>query len=655
MSKTKSSIFSSMSNFFSGSSSSCSKPTSSTAAASATQYNKTLSGESFEGENDLLATVFSKERLAKMHKLAMDHQPAQTASDIIELRNMGVTVNKTLIADYSKYVSTRKQNHESSETFLKWLNIKTGPSMMEAPSMYVIQQTQPGKAVNKVEMREFGPSGSHYDMAFTEDGTTDKTCDTKATSGEMLKMHEADKKLLLASKGDVKIHEVSKAEMVRIRDMLEKHEILRKDATDKLPAGKDAKLAMRLAKMKDKISSMTDEVHTAIASMEKDASSKEAEESKNNAKTVAAKAQELLKELDEYVKKAQSLSNKESSSKAAKAAKQTDKSDIGSGTTKSKAGHRMSAAEQTELVATASRRIKETEAKLKSQTDTLDSIISHVKSTGTRSKVNVSTLASDIHGLVQKLMQEREKNERLMALSVDTVDGDAKLPILDKAEGALGRANAKVNALEEKIKRLEKANKKLTHDNDVFSKDAEDLKMSVDHHKATSNSLMGQNMDFKKAASREQYQKELYRNRAADISQRLASVMHFHNTDEDGKGNATVYVRQQDTSCDCKEFEDAVERNEVDGEVLLASTQTSLKKCKVGKRMTMELHNVTGLTDARGEFVDSVQVERMSDKADGTVRGRLINPLMLGKHTIQNEMHVAGGKGNYYALTLNAR
>ena len=547
MAKQKSSLFSSVSSLFTTSAA----PTPVPAASAARQYNKGETGESFDGERALVAEVFSDKRIEKMHRLARDHQSALSASDIIELRKLGVTMNKTLVADYSKYVSLKEQAGQPSETFLNWLNIKTGPSMIEAPTMFVIQRTVPGGSVDKIAMREFGPSGAHHAMV------SDKA-------------EEARRQVVL--KGPLKTREVTEPDFKKIQKIAEKSKPEHKESK-----GEDGKEEGKEKKGKDK-ETKQDPVHS----------------------TPPAEPSE-------------------------------DTMDLSSMET------------QARLVNEAADALLEKQAELERHQLEMDAIKKHLNATGTRPpKGGAGRVADHVHSLCKQLMEEREKNEALMSQSVVGGNDASSSPLFQKSLDT--------------ISRLSQENKKLMSDNAVYDQDVKDMQASLDHYQATVKTLMGQNMDLKKVASREQYEKESHRSRAADLGQKLASTLHYHFTDEDGDGNATIFIKAARDACDCDEFDKAAERNEVEGALLLGSTQMILGDMRVGERASMEIHNASGLTHAsNGEVAETVEVERISNRSDGAARGRIQETLMLGKHSVQSEIFATGENGDYYALTLNAR
>lgn len=618
------------------------------AAAPLTQYNKATSGESFDGEKELVANVFSAERLQKMHRLAKDHQNALTASDIIDLRSkMGATVNKSLVSDYSKYASLKEQSGETSENFLKWLNIKTGPSMMEAPSMFVLQQTQPGKAVNKVEIREFGPSGVHYGM-------------TSATP--VVAVDDGDDDVQVFSADNFQHEVVTKEEMAKIRKLLQDRSQLAAFHMESPKNANNRPVVKRLTSMRRKIMDIMKAVGVADAESASSGVMQDAsklEKSRKEAATIMKAAQDLIKEFDEELQEindSTSANKVNDTASAAAAATTAVNKEIGGASAVD--AELMSVDMQTELVNQAADALLAKQNELDKVQKQMDQIKKHLKSTtGTRStaahgKRADHMLADQVHSLCKQLMAEREKNEALMAQSVGgaaTAGDAASSPLLQKAMDSLSLLNEQKNQLEHKVKDLK-------HDNSVFSKDMKDLQGTVNHYKATANTLMGQNMDLKKAASREQYEKEAHRSRAADLSQKLASTLHYHFTDEDGSGNATVFLKAKEGGCCCEEFDQAAARNEVEGALLVGSTPMMINHCRVGERVPMEIHNCSALTDASsGEVVNTVEVERMSDRSDGTVRGRLLSTIMLGKHSIQSEILVTGENQDHYALTLNAK
>lgn len=652
MAKPKSSLFSSMASIFSTSAPSPMPSSFDTAkpVAPSTQYNKATSGESFDGEKELVSNVFSAERLQKMHRLAKDHQNALTASDIIDLRSkMGATVNKSLVSDYSKYVSMKEQSGEASENFLKWLNIKTGPSMMEAPSMFVLQQTQPGKAVNKVEIREFGPSGVHYGMTTAESETV-----AVDDGGDDVQVFSAD---------NFQHEVVTKEEMAKIRKLLQDRSQLAAFHIDSPKNATNRPVVKRLTSMRRKILDIIKavgvaEVESNLSGVPQDAS--KLEKSRKEAATIMKAAQDLINEFDEELREI-NASAKLGADDIPEASAPPMYDDVvggGVGGASAADSELMSVDMQTELVNQAADALLAKQNELDKVQKQMDQIKKHLKSTtGTRStaahgKRADHMLADQVHSLCKQLMAEREKNEALMAQSVGggaTAGDAASSPLLQKAMDSLSLLNEQKKQLEHKVKDLK-------HDNSVFSKDMKDLQGTVNHYKATANTLMGQNMDLKKAASREQYEKEAHRSRAADLSQKLASTLHYHFTDEDGSGNATVFLKAKEGGCCCEEFDQAAARNEVEGALLVGSTPMMLNRCRVGERAQMEIHNCSALTDASsGEVVNTVEVERMSDRSDGTVRGRLLSTIMLGKHSIQSEILVTGENQDHYALTLNAK
>jgi len=617
--------------------------------ALATQYNKAATGESFDGEKELVASVFSKERLQKMHRLAKDHQSALSASDIIDLRSkMGVTVNKSLVSDYSKYVSLKEQAGEPSENFLAWLNIKTGPSMMEAPTMFVLQQTQPGKAVNKVEIREFGPSGVHHGMTSADSNAVaiDSADDVKVFSAESFE-HEV----------------VSKEEMAKIRKLLQDRSQLAAFHIDNPRNSSNRPVVKRLTSMRRKIMDILKAVgdadaESSLSGVPQDAS--KLEKSKKEAATILKAAKDLVAEFDKEIKEINAQNKVDSDEIPITSAPPPYESTVNEAHGEASASSElMSVDMQTELVNKAADALLAKQSELDNLQKQMNKINKHLKSIGTRTSARgkyTDQVADHVHSLCKQLMAEREKNEALMTQSVGGAvtasgggDDAASSPLLQKAMDSLSILNEQKKQLEHKVKELK-------HDNNVFSKDVKDLQGTVDHYKATANTLMGQNMDLKKMASREQYEKEAHRSRAADLSQKLASTLHYHFTDEDGSGNATVFIKAKDGGCCCEEFDQAAARNEVEGALLVGSTSMMLTRCPVGKRVPMEINNCSALTDASsGEVVDTVEVERMSDRADGTVRGRLLNTIMLGQHSIQSEIVVTGENQDHYALTLNAK
>lgn len=619
MAKSKSSLFETVSSMFSTSAAAAPVPSSGVGLTSSKKYNKDAAGESFEGEKSLVATVFSTDRLNKMHRLAKDHQNALSASDIIDLRKMGVAVNKSLVSDYSKYVSMKQQNGNPSENFTKWLNVKTGPSMMEAPTMFVLQYTQPGKAVNKVEIGAFGPSGLHY-------------AETSAESDSKPVVYEAS--------GPVYHAEVTKDELKTVLNLIEHREklakLMREDAEskgDQTLIDKLTGIAKRLEEIKGDVKGATNKsVEDINASMEL------CKDIKSNARNFIQEFDADLKQLNVKVEK---NTDNNSSMDTESGTAQALNTDSGS------AYADMSPEMQTAMVNKAADALMQKQSELDRYEAQIETIKKHIKSTGAKSAKGLKGMdqvANHVHSICKQLMVEREKNERLMAQSIHGGGADADAdtaPLLRRAMDSLTDLNEK--------------NEKLKHDNDVFSKEAKDLQAALDHLEKTKNTLVGQNMDYKRAAAREQYEKDMHRVRAADLGQKLASTLHYHFTDENGDGNATVFLKATKDCCGCDEFDRAAERNEVEGAVLVGSTQTMLGRFGVGERTRMDIHNCSGLTDASGEVITEVGIERINDKSDGTMRGRLTDTVMLGKHTIQSEVYVTGENQDHYALTLNAR
>jgi len=617
--KAKSSLFSPLTSLFSTSTSSSTTPppvpSSKAINTPATQYNKVVTGESFEGERALVADTFSSERLDKMHRLARDHQNALSASDIIDLRKVGVTINKSLVADYSKYASLKQQAGESSEDFLKWLNVKTGPSMAEAPSMFVLQQTQPGKAVNKVEIQNFGPSGVHYEAPHMDS----KTEDSGASGGDDIGVAAAKKK------GD----NLEGSQLILENEALVRRRQQRRALGAKNNNTKPTASAARAVSM-----NMGD----ADAQMEATAL--------------------IHKAADALIDKQKIIDNHQRD-----AEKHADLADRAADELLSRQRkideHQSQMETQTTLVNQAADTIEKNQKDLHTYQSQMETIKNHIKSTtSTRALMGAGRVADHVHSLCKQLMSEREKNEALMAQSVDgkvcTESASSSPPLLRKALDSLSLLNEQKKQLQAKVSEL-------TSDNDMYDRDMKDMQANLDHYKKTLNTLSGQNMDLKKMASREEYEKEVHKSRAADLSQKLASTLHFFGTAEDGTGNAAVFLKATPTACDCEEFDQMAARNEVEGALLVGSTQAMLDKCRVGERMRMEIHNCSGLTDKSGNPVDAVDVERMTDRDDDDVRkakhkrGRLLDTLMLGKHTIQSEMVVTGDKQDFYALTLNAK
>ena len=538
-------------------------------------------GESFEGENDLVSEVFSKERVKKMHNLAKDHQHALSACDIMDLRKIGVTVNKSLVSDYSRYVSMKQQNKESSEGFPGWLNIKSSPTMFEAPSMFVLQHTKPGQGVvNRVEIREFGPTGRHYNKAALPEEGEEAPLDEEEAPDKYEEM-SMEKKAVEES--------MAIAEETGDVEEIERHVNL---------------------------------IHTAASAIE-DLKSREHE--------AAAREHEATALMDRASHKIEDLQVKLE----------------GAWSPQDCEAH-------AELVDKAARALQTKTSELQRLHAEMAAIKGHLKCTSTRARAGgMHNVADQVHSLCKQLMDEREKNEALMAQCVGGGGGHdgggeaASAPLFKEAQQALIVLNNQKRKDDAKLKELHS-------DNEVLSKDMQDAQAELEHYRGTVNTLMGQNMDYKRQASSEQYQKEVHRSRAVDLSHKLASTLHYHMTDDDGAGNAQVFIKAKDGGCSCEEFDSATADNVIEGALLVGSTPVMINDLEIGQKCEMEIQHCSSLTDDSGEPVSSVPVERMSNRADGTLRGRLENTLMLGQHTIQSVFSVVGEKQDYYSFLLNA-
>ena len=564
-----------LSSLFSTKSNKSSKISAPTNRVQPTQYNKVTTGESFEGEKELVSTVFTPQRLDKMKRLACNHQEALSASDIIDLRKTGITFNKTLVSEYSRYCSQKQQAGEESDTFVNWLNIKTNPSMMEAPSMYVLQFTQPGKAVNKVAIGEFGPSGIHFNLSAQDNAVQENV---KTTTESMNVAAEDTVCKINTTEGTANDY-LSEEQQVKLIN----------DASNEL-----LKAHAELAKQKQQINHLE-----AKLSAKGSHTTKEDEE--HDAALIHKAADEII-----MYKKNQ---------------KQT-----------------------TEVMEKAAEALKVHQGQMAVQQNELDAIKKHLKSTnvqasavGRHKRDGTGAVASHVKDLCNQLMHERERNEALMAQTVCESDVDSG-PLLKKASDQLSKLN--------------RENKSLKYDNDVFAKDTKDMQATIDHLRKIIKTYESQNLHYKQSESRATYQKEMHRNNAAIMGQRLGAALDFHCTEEDGARSAAGYILAAKDGCDCEKFEDHAYRQEMNGALVFGSTDLMPQDLKYGQRAKMDIHNAFALTDKSGEVVNEVEVERMCDLEDGTMRARLLTPLMLGKNTIQSEMRFGE---DHYQLVLNSR
>ena len=741
------------------------------------QYNKESSGESFEGEKELVDSVFTQQRIDKMKRLACGHQEALSASDIIDLRKMGVAVNKSLITDYSKYCSLNEQNGKESQTFLNWLNVKTSPSMMEAPSMFVLQCSQPGKAVNKVAIREFGPTGLHFNTPVVDkqDDEESKHCDeeSKQCDEKILQVtktgseqhdtgeYSADKQLQLINEAttalmdkhaQVRKHEstisdlqkqlknnVVEDEHVKIVNdaadaLLKKHKEvsehqstisdLRKqldnkttgaktnakdldgsffkndehvqlinDAADALMQ-KDTQISRHLKEIRHLRTNVVEDEHVKIVNDAADALLKKHKEVSEHQsiisdlrkqldnKTTGAKtdakdldgsffkndehvqlindaADALMQkdtQISRHLKEIRHLRTNAGNVNGPTLSEDTDNAELINKATDQILMYKKAQKEATEIMEHAANELESKRSEVNRHQNELKDITMHLKSTNVSPPIpqknprdNAGRVAAHVHMLCKELMKEREKNETLMAQSVcgTTTTGS------DLTQDSLLKKSLKsLEQLNEENKLLKKSNKELQYDNEVYSKDANDMLKNLSMYEDTIHTLKSQNLQFQQDANREQYHKEAHQNNATTLAQRLGAALDFYTSGEDGSRNVAGYIKAAQDGCCCEEFEDHASRLEADGAMVFGSTDLLPETIEFAKPTKMNIFNAFALTDTSGNVINDIEVERMMDHENGTKRVRLLKPLMLGKNQVQSELRF---ENDHYAILLNSR
>ncbi len=254
---------------------------------------------------------------------------------------------------------------------------------------------------------------------------------------------------------------------------------------------------------------------------------------------------------------------------------------------------------------------------------------------------------------VERLCKELEKQRSLAATALSSSSSRACNSTADDKDSLLSVATNQLTASKAEVHELQERLRGVEAERDLYEKGLKDKQSEVKHYKDTIETFKHQNVLLRNEVSREEREKHTHYNRSMDLGQRLASVLHYHATDENDVGNASVYIKSQVGDCCCEEFEDSVAANEPNGLTILGSTGTQLHEVPVGERATLALSNVAGLTTHDGEIVHAAELRRVEDSADGTKRAQLLTPLKLGEHTVQSDVSLT--KTDYYELKLNAK
>lgn len=575
--------------------------------------------ETYKDANEAVKDVFSVGRLQKMHKLAKSHQSALTASDIMSLRSKGVVFNKGLIGEYDRHVSQQEMQSKDSEHFLKWLNNKTSPSMAEAPTMCVFDLTPANQPKQKVEVRAFGPGGDHYEMSTIDTSTAEpkpsiRSPATKAVPKDSKPLH-AD----TVQEDHVNVINEAATQLMDSKRELHKiiHHLNMTGASAELQgAAKHVKMVCdELMALREK----NDEAAARLRSTGCKTPTDENEEfhQDDHVDIINAAADKLLELKRELHDTKEELKAHNSAENAA-------------------------------MVNEAADQLMHYKNELEVLDGKMTQITKHLqKSSNKKGKIKCAVTA--VKEMCGELREQQEVNEALMnqsvrdASNVDDCVSDAKV---------MERAHATLKVLNEQKMDLEAQVCNLTNENNVFARDLEDMKESVEHYKDTVNTLMRSNMKTKKEASMNKHHGETHANMVAALNQKLAATLHYNATDEDGCGNAKVYLKAVKDGCDCGEFDDAASRNEERGCLLMGSTPLMLTECEIGSRTKMRVDHSCGLTK-NGHLLNEVCIERLDNAEDGTVMGQLQETIHMGEHSIQRKVCMTSN--NYYELKLNAK
>jgi len=549
------------------------------------------SRESFAGEDRLVREVaLSPERLGKMRTLAENHQSALAASDLIALRKEGVELNKSLVADYSRHVSRCVQDQGYRQDG-------------EPPHDNFVKWLNVKKDPSMAE----APT-----MPVMQ-------CKVTATSG---------------GGGSAALHKVPIS------------------AFDENGGGRHGHLAVEQKQRQQQTASVSNVVLAAGRKVDKKNKKKQQwPDAKKKGTTKVA--EDCGGGCHEIPEKAEEDDGDEAGKSvegevAGDASRQSVKTDSDSAVIA-----RLASVHKDEIRARMEEvdRLRTQHADMKKN---VQQIVDKLKSSGI-DNVHAKNAAQKVERLCKELEKQRSLAASAAATSSSssraffnsTTAGDGKgSSLLSDATNQLTAAKEEVHELQERLRGLEA-------ERDLYEKGLKDKQSEVKHYKDVIETFKNQNVLLRNEVSREEREKHTHYNRSMDLGQRLASVLHYHATDEDDVGNASVYIKSQAGDCCCEEFEDSVAANEPNGLTILGSTGTQLHDVAVGERATLALSNATGLTTHDGEIVHAVELRRIEDSADGTKRAQLLTPLKLGEHTVQSDVTVT--ESDYYELKLNAK
>jgi len=304
---------------------------------------------------------------------------------------------------------------------------------------------------------------------------------------------------------------------------------------------------------------------------------------------------------------------------------------------------------QTEMVMEQTRIVQEKSDAIQQHKNQMHEITKHLRTTGART--SVKNACDTVKRLCEDHIQLKGKYEALLKdakHSPLTMSDGKKDGIIADSLRALQISKDQVDQHKSKADRLEAAN-------DVLKSDLEDLKAHVAVNEKGMQTVRSQLTMMQNKATKHE---RIARAEAAShdtMAQKLACALHHGAVDEEGEGNASVFLSMMDCCCDKdQEFEECVLRNERQGAIVLGRTAENIADVEPGETLNLVLANVSGLKSMEAKAagpVEVIKMKRLSNDKDGNCRALLMTPLSLGDHTVQNEVTMAN---KFYELKINA-
>ena len=521
-------------------------------------------------EEELINDVFNDKRIQRMHTRARNHQEALSPSDAAQLRDLGVTLNKSLLHDYSKQVSRDQQQGKESPHFVKWLNVKTSPTMAEIPSMSVLQYALPGQAVQTLRVSDFAESAGRYGKLVNELSLAPSTTD---------------------------------------------EDVLVAKASDRVPSTKKKASASPVSSLDDGAVNQSD-----LFKLKKE--NQKLLDQQNTVDEIKRQTEMVMEQTRIVQEKSHGIQQHKSTVDEIK--------------------------RQTEMVRDQTRIVQEKSDAIQHHKNQMHEITKHLRTTGARA--SVKNACDTVKKLCEDHIQLKGKYEALLKdakHSPLTMSDGKKNGIIADSLRALQISKDQVDQHKSRADRLEAAN-------DVLKSDLEDLKAHINANEQGMQTVRTQLTMMQNKATKHE---RIARAEAAShdtMAQKLACALHHGAVDEEGEGNASVFLSMMDCCCGKDpEFEEKVLRNERQGAIVLGRTAENIADVEPGETLNLVLANVSGLKSMEANAagpVEVIKMKRLSNDKDGNCRALLMTPLSLGDHTVQNEVTMAN---KYYELKIN--